>query len=846
MMDTKLVPSFSGSLGETAMRIILSTIIALSIVAFLPDQSIAQAPALESITVKARKVEEDQQHVPVAITAITQEIIDKTRARSFQDFVLLVPGATFQQGNFNDNQTIILRGVQGAPDELAEPGFGLFRDGSYYGGSRTNFGTFVDIASVEIMRGPQGAIFGRNAVGGAVNIRTNQPILDEVEGLVETGYANHGEFDFKFIANVPLVDGKVAARMATWYLNRSGGEYRNITLDKNLDKAGDKGVRLSILAKPSDNFDFTLTGEAQRTKGPESMHYFPSPSYFNPDGETKKTLRRDTLGQSENEYIYFAGEMNWDTEDLGTITLVGSYRQHEFTAQGDADYADTVLSPGQILGISGAPAGTPGALPHIFSTGPVPGFTSPPSQPYPPGLPIPPWPNPPGGFMQPIAIVDPATGAISVVPTEFQFLGTAKQELNFDDKSNHIFTELRWASVEERRFHWIAGVSFYREDRDFNRTVTFDWSKSLDLTTFRPLYANLPILADQVTKSWAVWGEFFYDVSDTVTLIASMRYTEDKKNFSLERIAEAPGFMIPPLPPGFPPVPGLPAGGIPLTQIVEQQLPNIPFQQASETYDNFSPGGSIYWQASDDISVYARVATGFRAGGFNSIPVQLTTLSYDEEDSINYELGFKSELFNNRLRLNAAVYLLEQDNLLLFQRDPNDVRFGVLQNLGDAKTFGIEIDITAAITENWSLMAAFGWLDPECTTCDTGLPGMDYSGNQIAGAADATLSFVTSYHIQVGDSTSIDLIASFSQRWGGYEDIANLIPMENFSLLDLSISVEHQSGWYGTVFVDNVLDEEYNISRIAENGTIRLPAPQSLDRFDSENTSYGFRLGYRF
>ncbi|TDI61760.1 MAG: TonB-dependent receptor [Alphaproteobacteria bacterium] len=828
------------------MRIFLSTIIALSIMAFLPEQSKAQSPTLETIIVKARKVEEDQQSVPVAITAITASIIEETRARNFQDFVLLVPGATFQQGNFNDNQTIILRGVQGAPDELAEPGFGLYRDGLYYGGSRTNFGTFIDLASVEVMRGPQGAIFGRNAVGGAVNIRTNRPVLDEVEGMIESGYANHGEFDFKFVANVPIVDGKVAARMATWYLNRSGGEYRNITLDENLDKVGDKGVRLSILVNPSDNFDIILTGEAQRTRGPESMHYFPSPSYFNPDGETKKTIRRDTLGKSESEYIYFASEMNWETEDLGTITLVASYRQYNFIAQGDADYADRVLSPGEILGISGVPAGTPGLLPHIFSTGPVPGFTSPPSQPYPAGLTIPPWPNPPGGFLQPLAIVDPATGAINLFPTEFQFIGTAQQELHFDDTSNHIFTELRWASVEERRLHWIAGVSFYREERDFNRTVTFDWAKSLDLTTFRPLFANLPILADQVTKSWAVWGEFFFDVSDKVTLIASMRYTEDKKNFSLERIADAPGFMIPPLPPGVPAIPGFPADGIPLSQIVEQQLPNIPLQQTSASYDNFSPGGGIFWRASDNINVYAKVSTGFRAGGFNSIPVQLSTLSYDPEESINYELGFKSELFDNRVRFNVALYLLEQDDLLLFQRDPNDVRFGVLQNLGDAQTFGIEIDITAALTENWIITAAFGWLDPECTKCDSGLPGADFSGNKIAGAADATLSFVTTYNIQVGDDTSIGLTASFSQRWGGFEDIANLIPMEDFSLLNLSISVEHASGWYGTVFVDNVLDEEYNISRIAENGIIRLPAPQSLDRFDAEGTSYGFRLGYRF
>jgi len=790
------------------------------------------SPSLDVVTVTARKVEENLQTTPVAVTAMNEETIRNARLETFQDFVLMIPGASFQAGNFGDNQTLVLRGVQGAPDELSEPGFGLYRDGMYYGGSRTNFGSFVDVSSVEVLRGPQGALYGRNAVGGAVNINMNQPVMDEAEGHFETSLQDDKQYGFELVANTPIVEGKIAARMAAWWKHRGGGEYRNATLDENLDDGEDKGIRLAVKFTPSDNFDVTLTGEGQRVQSSEGLHYFPEPSYFNPLGETQRTLRRDTPSESRSQYIYFAGEMNYETEDLGTLTLVASYREYEFESIGDQDFTDFILGPGEVLGISGLPAGTAGTLPHIFSTGPIPGFTSPP-------------PNPPfgvGGFLQPILLVDPDTGDVTVVPTEFALIGTAKQELTFDDKTDYFFTELRWASPADRQFRWVAGINFYKEDRDFNRTVTFDWAKSLDLTTFQPLFAELPILADQVTKSWSIWAEFTYDITDDLSIFVSGRYNRDKKDFFLQRIADAPGFIIPPTPPElWDVVPeGTPLFGVPLTQIIQQQLPDIAPQNLSNSWSRLSPGGGLQYNINDDVSVYARVNTGFRAGGFNSVPVTSATIIYEEEKSINYEIGLKSEFWDNRLRLNIALYILEQDDLLLFNRDPNDVRFGFYGNQGDARTTGVEIDMSAALTDGWTVGMAFGWLDPECRVC-----GIN-SGNKVAGAAEATLSLMSTYVVQLGNSTSIGFTASFQQRWGGFEDIANAIPMEDFSLLNLGITVEHETGWYGSVFVDNVLDEEYNLTRIAENGIIRLPSPQSRDRMDSYGMNWGVKLGYRF
>ncbi|MDX1580387.1 MAG: TonB-dependent receptor, partial [Alphaproteobacteria bacterium] len=306
----------------------------------------------------------------------------------------------------------------------------------------------------------------------------------------------------------------------------------------------------------------------------------------------------------------------------------------------------------------------------------------------------------------------------------------------------------------------------------------------------------------------------------------------------LQRIADAPGFIIPP---GLSPL--LPQG-LPLNQILQQQIPDIAPQNVSETFEEVSPGGGLFYRASDTVNIYARVNTGFRAGGFNSVPLTTATLAYDEEKSINYELGIKTEWLNRRVRFNVALFLLEQDDLLLFIRDPNDVRFGVLDNLGKAETYGIEIDATAKLTENWDFMGAFSWMDAKCKQCNNGI--VDASGNQIPGTSDVTLSIVTTYRMQVANGLQLALNASFRQRWGGYEDAANTIDLEDYSMLDLGIWLESEQGWYVNIYADNLFDEEYNITRVTTEGLLRLPAAQSMDRHEAFGFSYGAKVGYRF
>jgi iron complex outermembrane receptor protein len=121
-----------------------------------------------TIVVTATRRAQDIQDVPAPVTAFSEEMIEDLRLTNAIDFTQLLPNALFEEGNFNINASISIRGVRPGQD-ISEPGFGYYRDGHYMGGLRTNFSDLVDLERVEVLRGPQGGLYGRNAVGGAIN-----------------------------------------------------------------------------------------------------------------------------------------------------------------------------------------------------------------------------------------------------------------------------------------------------------------------------------------------------------------------------------------------------------------------------------------------------------------------------------------------------------------------------------------------------------------------------------------------------------------------------------------------------------------------------------------------------
>ena len=221
----------------------------LSWVFFMPNGELSAEEShdgilLEGVEVTASRRTQQIQDVPNSISAIGLDTIKDSRIQSLKDTMELVPNASVEQSSVGDNQVVVIRGVGSAPVRISESAFGLYRNGAYFGGARTNIGTLVDLKRIEILRGPQGGLYGRNAVAGTVNLIYATP-TDSLEGSVSGMYGSFKRTEFEGVLNVPVVKDKFAIRVVGWHLNQDEGEHYNAYLNEYIDKNKDTGGRLS-------------------------------------------------------------------------------------------------------------------------------------------------------------------------------------------------------------------------------------------------------------------------------------------------------------------------------------------------------------------------------------------------------------------------------------------------------------------------------------------------------------------------------------------------------------------------------------------------------------------------
>lgn len=284
---------------------------------------------LERIVVTSRKREEVAQDIPAAVTAFTSDYIRDLGLTQAEDFVQLLPNAVFEESTFNINQSISIRGIRPGQD-ISEPGFGYYRNGFYIGGLRTNFSDFMDLERVEVLRGPQGGLYGRNAVGGAVNFVYAEPEIDVQAASAELGYGSHDRWETRGIANIPIVEGRLAARANAWLIDQQEGEYFNSTLGQTVDTYRSGGGRFSLKWQKSDDVDVLWQLERSVQNGPEVIGVQAGL------GETRRTIVADTPSEADKTWTFAGQTINWDTQ-AGLFTFLTSYTNYSLESIGDQD-----------------------------------------------------------------------------------------------------------------------------------------------------------------------------------------------------------------------------------------------------------------------------------------------------------------------------------------------------------------------------------------------------------------------------------------------------------------------------------------------------------------------------
>lgn len=287
--------------------------------------------ALEEIVVTARKREETLQDVPMAITVLPASVLEDAGVRGVADFVQLVPNVTFQSGvNMGENR-LTIRGV--SQIQNGPPPAAIVVDGVLLISPARQFNVEeFDLERIEVLKGPQGALYGRNAIGGAINMTTRQPTSElEMSGLL--GFGSGEDYRASAAISGPIVEERLLARASVSWRDREG-ELRNVTTGRYTDHFEDLSTRLRLLYTPHDDLQFDLKFSYSDTRGRD-------PTYvaLTVDGmpnANEGPIDADTIGNNPREVSDLSAKMNWTT-DAGTLSLVAAYLDGEESLFADFD-----------------------------------------------------------------------------------------------------------------------------------------------------------------------------------------------------------------------------------------------------------------------------------------------------------------------------------------------------------------------------------------------------------------------------------------------------------------------------------------------------------------------------
>ena len=728
--------------------------------------------ALDTIVVTAQKREENLQDVPLAVSAISADKIEQLDIDSAQDISGLAPNVTVTGGTTSLGAAIVsIRGINSPAVETfgIDTANGVYVDGVYIARSAANGLDTLDLERVEVLRGPQGTLFGRNTTGGAISFISKSPSADA--GVkAEVGFGNYNSKHAKVTLNTGNFgrDGETAGlKTSLSYSHRE----RDGVVDNILERSrNDPGARNSDSLRFATKLDFDDTASLRyiadwsNVKGRAAAFQLTNAANagLRPALDVNGTLVTQT--QQQGSPLGFISQANFLRADCAALSApLRDERRDEICLDQDADATEKVLGHNlvfekdfgnvqlktttgyrdweSIVGSSDLDGlGTYESA--IFSNATL--FN---------GMPesllqfIPSIPAAFRGFI-----------ANSPIPT------TTQGGFDTNNVREHTqFSQEIELSGGSDNLEWVVGGFYFKEDgserNPQNSGFVLD-TNNIFLANFGPLgpgfaAANPAQFRTVVTEaildyeaeseSKAVYGQFTFrpsGLNERLSLTAGGRYTEDEKE--LRKFQD---------------------GTAPLAQV----------NTGEADFNKFTWNVMAGYDVSEEINLYARVATGYRSGGFNASdqPAAGSTVigGFDEESVTSYEAGFKSELFDNRVRLNAAAYYNDFKDLAVVQpvNDPDSGTFGTrFANAGSVEYLGFEVEGQAVITDNFSIDGNLGYIDINYKELLAGTP---VTGTQPVDIADFAVPQYTSpltYNIAANWQQSLNWRGSQLKARVGY------------------------------------------------------------------------------
>ena len=671
----------------------------------IPQFAFAEEAALEEIVVVARRRSEDLQEVPIAVTAFTASDIQSAGITRPQDFISLTPNVSIvDAANVGDTQ-VTIRGQYSTRD--AESTFAYVVDGVLITNPNGFNGELYDIEQIEVLKGPQGALYGRNAVAGAIIVNTKRP-TDEFEASVQ---GTVGDDDLKkgqAMVSGPLIADQLYGRLTAFY-GKSDGQFDNdFTGDSDkVNYSEETAVRGRLIWEPTDRLTMDAIASYRQVKGgainfnavfalPGAAEFLGNPDLYGDVNDHNFKYIFNVPGENKQDNNFFSLKSDYEM-NFATLTVTAAYD----------DLKENLISDGTSAAFGGYSLGAAASQTactqtyNSFDTS----LLQSPFYAIQDGL-------PPGAYV-------PEYGGLNgLLPPYSPTTCDGYQYQQRDQKSTSL--EVRLTSSEDQKLRWLGGLYY----ADIQRTSAVGYGADLGQGFRREIYIppNGPNPTDQLfwdefkTEVYAAFGQIELDVGQKGELALALRYDEEDRSVD----NKVPNVLNAQIFGQFGRAPINPAYDGSLTDTIPNR---------DKTFSEWQPKISYTYGFSDNLNGYASYGVGFRSGGFNNIGSEATINNafgsyptapqnlrdnYDKETTDTYELGVKSQWLDNRLRVNAATFYTEVDDYQFFNFFAGP--FGLLRvvnNIDKVEIYGAEIDFAYAFNSYLTFSGGYGAINSE-------------------------------------------------------------------------------------------------------------------------------------
>ena len=808
--------------------------------------------AIEEVVVTARKRSENLQEVPIAISAIDAETMERAGVERAGDYISLIPNVTLvDTANVGDTQ-VSIRGIVSTRD--AESTFAYVVDGVLSTNPNSFNEELFDVEQIEVLKGPQGALYGRNAVSGAILVTTKKP-GDEAEAEIAVGLGNNNAFKARAVVSGPVGED-MAGRIAVSTRETDGFYSNSFSGGKGtVDYLEDTSARARLVWNVSDDLELDFRAGYTDVSGgainfnaafaiPAFEAAFGSPAFFADPNELDFNFTFNVPGENEQTTTDFSIKADYTMDEMD---LVASFAYTDLEEYLLSDGTSATFYGYELTPACQADRATLNSFTRPDLFGPV----------------AAPFVVLPSG--------DPANDFAGVygpyTPTSCD--GYQYQERNQEDMS----IDVRLVSTDESSTRWIAGAYWAEIEREVVVAYGADTGGGFLRQPYVPASGPNPtdlLFWDNFdTTVMALYGQMEFDLADNWELAIAARYDREERTVDnqVPNVSNS-GLNVNLLGPGFTPLPINPAlqGG---------EIPN-----RSADFNQLQPKVTLSWAASDQVNWYASYGMGFRSGGFNSVGTSDTlnfwfnsgfggpgeavdaqlqiTDDYDKEVSTSLELGFKGEFNDRRVRVNAAAFRTDVDDNQFFEFFAGP--FGLLRTvttIDELTIQGFEIDATFAVTENLSIYGGAGFLDSEIrknrnrplsvgndvpqapnNSSNLGVQWVSSvrSGIDLVARVDYQRVGKMHFHTLQGEQTPTIWNAFFAP---GFNSDFSKSARDSYHTVDARISLE-AADWTITAWGRNITDEQY-LQEV-------IPAPEFGGTFNhpSARDAYGVDLTYRF